>query len=203
MSVTTVAAVILIIITSTTLLVSSNWRFGILALAVQYLAMFMLIAQTWPLEKAVVKLLTGWVVGAILGFVLTSEIEVSVTVSGDVQHEAHQWPGGRLFRLFASALVIIATWSLSGKLIEWLPGTARLDLFGALVLIGTGLLHLGLTGQPLRTVLALLTFLTGFEILYAFVEISVLVTGLLSFINLSLALTGSYLLVVHSQELMT
>lgn len=199
----TTLAITLIVITATILLVSSNWRYSILALTVQYFAMFLLIAQTWPLEKAVVKLLTGWVAGSLLGFVLTSEIEVALVVSADVQREKRQWPGSRLFRLFASALVIVTAWLLAGKLADWLPGMGRTVIFPSLVLMATALLHLGLTGQAFRTILALLTFLTGFEILYAYVETSVLVTGLLAFINLGLALTGSYLLVVHSQELKT
>lgn len=198
---TTSAAIILIIITATILLVSSNWRSSILALAVQYLAMFLLVAQTWPIEKAVVKLLTGWVAGALLGFVLTSEIEVSLVVDEDVQREKRQWPGSRLFRLFASALLIVSVWSVAGKVIDWLPGMGRAVVFPSLLLMAAGILHIGLTGQPFRTILALLTFLTGFEILYAYVETSVLVTGLLSLINLGLALAGSYLLIVHSQEL--
>jgi hypothetical protein len=63
-----------------------------------------------------------------------------------------------------------------------------------------GLLQLGMTTHPLRVVLGLLTLLSGFEILYAAVEVSVLVTGLLALINLGMALVGSYLVNVESME---
>jgi hypothetical protein len=69
-----------------------------------------------------------------------------------------------------------------------------------LILIGIGLLHLGLTAQPLRVVLGLLTVLSGFEILYAAVETATLVAGLLAGVNLGLALVGSYLLTSPSLE---
>jgi len=61
-----------------------------------------------------------------------------------------------------------------------------------------GLLHLGLTSSALRVTLGLLTVLAGFEILYAAVETSVLVAGLLAAVSLGLALAGAYLLVVPS-----
>jgi hypothetical protein len=64
-----------------------------------------------------------------------------------------------------------------------------------LLLVGLGVLHLGMTLQPPRVVVALLTVLAGFEILYASVENSVLVAALLSALTLLLALVGSYLII--------
>jgi predicted phage tail protein len=57
-----------------------------------------------------------------------------------------------------------------------------------------GILQLGFRTDPLSSVLGLLTFLSGFEILYAAIEQSTLVAGLLAVINLSLALVGAYLI---------
>jgi hypothetical protein len=74
------------------------------------------------------------------------------------------------------------------------------QVWGGLILIGIGLLHLGLTAQPLRVVLGLLTVLSGFEILYAAVESATLVAGLLAGVNLGLALVGAYLLVSPGLE---
>ena len=66
--------------------------------------------------------------------------------------------------------------------------------------MGMGLLHLGLTNHPFRVTLGLLTVLSGFEILYAAVETSTLVAGLLAGINLGLALVCAYLLVAPLLE---
>jgi hypothetical protein len=63
-----------------------------------------------------------------------------------------------------------------------------------------GLLHLGLTVHPLRITLGLLITLAGFEILYASLENSILVTGLLAVITLGLALTGSYLVSLNAPD---
>ena len=63
-----------------------------------------------------------------------------------------------------------------------------------------GLLHLGVTDRILQVTIGLMTVLAGFEILYAAVESSTLVTALLAVINLGLALTGSYLMVADNAE---
>jgi len=52
----------------------------------------------------------------------------------------------------------------------------------------------------LRGSLGLLTVLGGFEVLYAVVETSILVTGLLAMANLGIALVGAYLLSVPELE---
>ena len=70
----------------------------------------------------------------------------------------------------------------------------------ALILMGMGLLQLGFTGQPLRTIIGLLTLLSGFEIIYVSVETSTLVAGLLASVNLGLSLVGAYLLVAPTME---
>ena len=60
--------------------------------------------------------------------------------------------------------------------------------------MGLGMLHLGMTAQPFRVIVGLLTVLSGFEALYAALESSVLVAAMLSIVDLGLALVGSYLL---------
>jgi hypothetical protein len=63
-----------------------------------------------------------------------------------------------------------------------------------------GILLLGLTADTLRITLGLLTLLAGFEILYATVETSILLAGLLSIVNLGLALGGAYLMTAAPEE---
>jgi hypothetical protein len=62
------------------------------------------------------------------------------------------------------------------------------------------MLHLGLTTSPLRVILGLLTVLGGFEVIYAALEGSILVAGLLAAITLGLAMIGAYLISVSSLE---
>jgi hypothetical protein len=100
----------------------------------------------------------------------------------------------------AAGLVALAVLSLAPKAASWVPGVNPSQLIGGAFLIGMGLLHLGLTSQPMRVVIGLMTVLSGFEILYAVVEASTLVAGLLAVINLGLALAGAYLLVSPTME---
>jgi hypothetical protein len=99
--------------------------------------------------------------------------------------------------MFASGLVLLAVSAAANTLGAWLPASALPLRWGALVLIGLGLLHLGMTLAPLRVILGLLTTLLGFEVLFSTLENSILVVGLMSVITLGLALAGSYLLILN------
>ena len=54
--------------------------------------------------------------------------------------------------------------------------------------------------STLRISLGLLTTLAGFEVIYAALEASVLLAGLLGIVNLGLALAGAYLLTASSDS---
>ena len=103
-------------------------------------------------------------------------------------------PQGRLFRLFAAAIIVILVVAITPQMEKVIPGIGRPVIAGGLLLAGMGLLHLGLTAEALRVTLGLLTVMAGFELLYATVETSILLAGLLSIVNLGLALAGAYLM---------
>lgn len=191
-------AVIMILLTASTLLVSRNWRLSIISLGIQYLGVFTLVAMQASLQVALAKLVAGWISCAVLGLALTGSLEsssVSPLEPGRVSLNSQSvTPSGWLFRLLAVGIVGLAVSSMVSPLVGWAPEIQIEQAWGALLLIGLGLLHLGLTTQPLNVVLGLLTVLSGFEILYSAVEVSALVTGLLASVNLGLALVGAYLL---------
>jgi hypothetical protein len=186
-------AVLVILVTSVGLLLVRDWRLSIIFLAVQYLGMFMLVLQHWPLGMASVKLVAGWMAAAILGMTRSGLSRPGVD-------EESVWPRGRLFRLFAAAIVgLIVSASTPG--VSTIMADAGFAVTGgSLLLIGMGLLHLGITVSILRVTIGLMTVLSGFEILYSAVEGSVLVAALLAIINLGLALAGSYLLIASSSS---
>ena len=109
-------------------------------------------------------------------------------------------PLNAVFRFFAGGLVILIVVSLSPLIIDWIPSVSLAQVWGAGLLFGMGFLHLGFIVRPFRVVLALLTILSGFEILYAAVEESTLVAGMLAGINLGLALVGAYALITPRVE---
>jgi hypothetical protein len=186
-------AVGLLLVTSIGLLLSRDWRWSLGFLAAQYLGMFWLVSLHWPFGLASVKLVTGWMASATLGVTRLSMSEREAS-------DESAWPQGRLFRLFAAAIVVILVIAATPQVETMIPGISRPVIAGGLLLAGMGLLHLGITAEILRIILGLLTVMAGFEILYATVETSILLAGLLAIVNLGLALAGAYLMIAAPLE---
>lgn len=181
-------AVILVFITSLLLLIVQDWRLILAALSLQYVGVLILTTLSWPIEIAVVKLVTGWMGAALLGVALINN------PSSDVYRDADLPRSGMVFRIFAAALVGLVAFTAGGKLVGMIPEIRAAQAYGGIILILMGLLQLGLTNRPLRVIVGLWTVLAGFEVLYAALEQAALVTGLLAVVNLGLALIGAYLI---------
>jgi hypothetical protein len=171
---------------------SKRWMTGLLAL--QYVGAFSLVSISWPLEIAVVKLVAGWMSGAIL--FLTYE---NVPRSSTPDQQTTSISAG-IFKAFLAILVGIAVYSLVPIGTRWFLGATDQQILGGLWLMGLGILHLGLTQEGIRVIIGLLTIISGFEILYATLEASVLMTGLLAMLNIGLAFVGAYLLMASNLE---
>jgi hypothetical protein len=184
-------AVILTAITSVTVMVGRDWRLVIAALALQYLWAFTLILTAWPLELAAVKLVTGWMAGAILGFTRLSAAQDDQNLG---------WPNSNIFQIVSAVLIVLVVMGAAPVLAAWNPAIQQNQAAASLLLMGMGLLQIGFSPSIFRTVLGILTFFCGFEILYAAVESSILVVGLLAAINLGVALVGTYLIQLPSME---
>jgi hypothetical protein len=166
-------------------LVSRDWRWALGLLAGLYLGVFLLLQAHLPVSLGAAKMVTGWMACAMLAL---AHLNI-----GEPAPAESSWPQGRLFRLLSAALTLAAALAAAPGLAAWL-GIRLPAAWGSLGLIGVGLIHLGITGQPFRVMLGLLTVLAGFEIVYAAVENSALVAALLSVINLGLAMAGAYFL---------
>ena len=180
--------VLLLTVTSVGIMLIHDWRRTIIFLAAQYLGMFILTLQHWPISMATVKIIAGWMSVTIL--VMTrSNLPEEETENSSIL------PQGRFFRLVAAGIVGLIT--ISGTpLVHAMMADAGMEVTaGSLLLIGMGLLHLGVTDRILKVTIGLMTFLSGFEILYTAVESSILVAALLAIVNLGLALAGSYLMI--------
>ena len=188
------------------------------ALAFQYLGAFLVVSQVWPLPLATVKLVTGWVAVFVLAISMANQADIrrqrgtSATVPRSTSPLRLRQPGGRrwqpdlrtltgrVFRLLTGFLVGLVVFSLGPFVAHLIPGITLEQVWGGFFLIGMGLLQLGFSVQPLRTILGLLTVLAGFELIYAVVESSTLVAGLLGVVNLGLAFTCAYLLIAPGME---
>ena len=184
-------AFIFLVITSLGVLISRDWRLVIAFFVAQYLGVLVLVAVSWPFGLAGIKLVVGWMAGAALG---TTQIGQKRAMLGK------SWPASRVFRLLAAALAILLIYSISPEVVSWIPGLSLPVARGGLTLMALGLLQLGMTARPFRVIIGLFNVLAGFEIMYAAVESSVLVAGLLAAINLGLALLGSYFLSAATPE---
>ena len=186
-------AVILVFITATALIISWDWRVSILSLGIQYLCVFVLISLSWPVETAAVKVVAGWMAGAVLGIALLNMPNEQINGKPKLISDL-------VFRLIAAILAGLFAFTGGARLVNWLPEMNIQSSYGAMILISLGLLHLGLTAHPFRVVLGLLTLLSGFEIIYAAVESSILITGLLAVVTLGLAIIGAYMLTAPTLE---
>ncbi|MBN2502655.1 MAG: hypothetical protein JXB38_17890 [Anaerolineales bacterium] len=185
-------ALSMLIVSSLTLFISRDWRWNIAALGLQYLGVFMMVSNSWPPDLAVVKLVAGWMAASILG---VSRVNVF-----DTEQLEMAWPSGRLFRVMTTLLALLTVLSFSPSIERFAPALNLPQVWGGTFLIVMGLLNLGFTTRPLRSVLGMLTILSGFEIMYAAVESAILVAGLLATVTLGIAMVGAYLLTAADLE---
>lgn len=178
-------AAILTLVTAVILLLSRDWRLSLAVLAVQYLAVFGLFLSHWPLTMSSAKLVAGWMAAAILGMTLSDRIDFLPVHSS------------RLFKLFVALVVIGAVLQSAGLVDAWIPDAGFPLVLASLTLVSLGILQLGMTGEPFRTTLGLLTTLSGFELLSSPLDNSALVAALLAAVTLGIALIGSYLLLLQ------
>jgi hypothetical protein len=180
-------AVLILFLTSTGLLLNRDWRWDLGLLAVQYLGVAWLVGRHLPLGMAAAKLVTGWMATAALAMTLTALPLPEEKAEG-------LWSQGRAFRLFMVGMVVVLTASIAPRMEAIIPGIGIPVIAGGILLIGTGLLHLGTSSEMERVIFGLLTVLAGFETLYAAVEASILVAALLAVVDLGVGLVGAYLL---------
>lgn len=184
-------AILGIISVSLILLLTENWRFYLVALAIQYLAVFWLISFEWNFGLAAVKLVVGLMAAAILG---ASHPETDLSYKHGKGGNA-----GMLFRFLTAIEIWLMIYAFSPSVAAWL-GLSNTAVFGGFLLAGMGILQIGLGSGRIRPIVGLLSCMSGFEIIYASLSSSVLVTGLLALVNLSLAIIGSYWMNFPNEE---
>ena len=124
------------------------------------------------------------------------------TFSDSDEEQIIQTPGilGIAFRILTAGLISLTIVSQLPALINAFPQWTMLQTWSGLILIGFGLIKLSFTTEPFHILLALLTLLAGFEILYAALDKTMLSAGLFATVNLILALVGAYLLTAPQME---
>jgi len=181
---------VLLMASSLCILMLQNFRLALAALAAQYLLIFLLITSVFPSSLALVKLLVGWMITALLVSeirLIEKDWENRIALSGNLLR------GGVLILLWIVVYLGLPLIQL------WIPVNQTV-LLGGLILLSGGLIQVGLSSQVLRVSLGLLTLFSGFEIIYAALEPSVLVSGLLVLVNIGIGLTGLFLVIRGKEE---
>jgi hypothetical protein len=204
----TTPAVIGIFVTASLLVVSQDWRLNVIALAAQYFFLALLMTQLVRLELAAVKGLIGWLVCLVVYLTEQQAQLLTRDPDGRSSLSVQSWFRARLegwrskgisaraaFRFLAAILVAVTAYAVSfaiplPQLPQGLTGVCYL-------LVGLGVLLLGLSQNPVRVGLGLLTFLSGFDLFYIALEPSLVVTGLLGSISFVIALGMAYLRTAH------
>jgi hypothetical protein len=201
------AALLNLVVAAVALVLFTDWRIRLAALAVQYAASALLLSQAVIVEVALVRAMVGGLVVAILfitarqyafgqaPMAAAQETDPAVNVTA----RRTDVPTGLPFRLMAALMFVIAAVYLAGQPITLLPGLEVVPSvhIASYLLMALGLLNLGLSEEPMRAGTGLLTFMMGFGLFYAEVEPSLAVIALLAASEFGVALAVSYLTVLQ------
>ena len=135
----------------------------------------------------------------VAGVVACGIIYLGLSGSGwdvELDHD-HPIPTGKPFRIGASLLVLLSAMGLTGNVSNLIPELLSNVAQGAMMLLVTGILILGLFDSAFRVGIGLLMLLAGFDILYSAVEPSLAIVALLALVHIGIALVVSYLLLLN------
>jgi len=171
------------ILSTGAIILMEDWRYRLALVAIIELIGFIMIVQIWPIALASVKLISGWMGIALLATTFTFSSPESAPSSP---------VSSRIFRL----MLVIFGWLLvlvsAERFNEWLP-IPYTNLFVGFVFFLSGMIYLALRMNSIDTVIGLLIFFEGFDVIYSSLEGSALITGIFGIIIISICLTGSYL----------
>ncbi len=183
-------AIIFILLSTVSLFVLPKLRWVLAALAIQYFFAFWLTAAVMPLGLALIKLVVGLMIVALF---------VSVLPLAEKHWNPEVFGSGVLLKTGVTIIVWIALLVTMPKAQAWFPLPLSI-LTGAMLLIAGGMLQVGLNNHIVRVCFGLLTFLSGFEMIYGAIEPSVLVTALFAVINTGIGLVGFTLTLRQEEE---
>jgi len=189
--------VIILFITGSTLALIRPQLRSMFILAVQYIAVAWLASASLPAVGVAAKLVTGLLVCVI--FYLGIRQLGDYPLRGDDQLLSANLP----FSIIALLLVTVASVSVARSNLF-----AQFDIrneasVGALFLIAASLLNLGLGTDQLRIGIGLLTFVSGAELIYGFIEPALALIALLAMVQLGIVLVFSYVISIQIRYAMT
>jgi hypothetical protein len=219
----TTSAMVAAMLTAGMIVVIKDWRASLLALVIQYVIVGLLLTSEIQMELAIIKTLVGAMLCLVLHMTArhvdwgrhttaplptgnereSLESPASSLSASRIRFGAARAAGTRgalptefPFRLLAAVLVMMAAYSAASA--YPLPDVSEGIGLAVYTLAALGLLAMGLTDEPLKAGLGLLTFFSAFELLYTVLEPSLIVVGFLGLANFLIALAIAYLTVARS-----
>lgn len=188
-------------VTASILVLFADWRLSLLALAVQYLLVTVLLATVIQLQVAIVRLIAGGLVAAMLYLTASragsrrKRAARQGSLAGARQRVLQLERGvfmiGLPFRLIALVLVGV---SVVAAAVQYpFPNAPLLFWLVSLWLCATGLLLMASARDALKLGMGLLTFTSGFGVLYLSLDPNLLFYGLLVISDLVVALVVAHL----------
>ena len=171
-------------------LVRRKWLVNVIGLAVQYLCIFIAFPRTDGIVPALLKVIVGLMVALV--------IYLTILSTGSIRKDKIdlRLSTGELFRGISGVfLILLMYWAVPWLQSEVFPQSSAPALTLGFGLILLGLLQLGSKAEPLYVIIGLLTFLSGFELLYGSLEFSALTEAMFAMVNLLLAQTGAYFII--------
>lgn len=172
-----VIAVLILVVVTTVIIVLNNWRWISIAWVLQVFCVFWLTSLSWTIAESAVKLIGGWIAIAILS---STHPEIILEKDASIFRDSFG------FRFILVGMGWLLSFSIAQEIRTIIPVQIEI-IWGGLILFISGILHIGLSKNYLRNVIGLITFISGFEVLYAGLENSVLVSGLLAFMTIGLS----------------
>ena len=214
-----------VILTASLVVIAEDRRTLLSAVGLQYMIVGLLFSQLIPPQLVAVKVLaglvsclilfvtsfqTGWYPMQVDVLVRANSNASSIKTSHAEQADYRQpWIIGSKswFRIFAVIMMALIGLTLQTRYTSlspeaWFPPASDGMIMAIMQLICLGLLALGMTEDPVRVGLGLLTVLTGFGLFYSLVEPAIAVMAQLAAVEVLVALGTSYLASVnaHRQE---
>lgn len=202
----TTSAAVLVMFTAGVIVVIKDWRASLLAMVIQYVVIGLLLISAIRMELALIKTLVGALLCVIL-YLTARHVDwgrpspppASLEEEDEsAEPQESQWtlPTELPFRFLAALLVMVAAYG--GASTYPLPDVSDAISLAAYTLAALGLLAMGLTDEPLKAGLGLLTFVAAFELFYTVLEPSLIVVGFLGLSNFLIALAIAYLTVARA-----
>jgi hypothetical protein len=188
-------------VTGAILILIPDWRLSLLAFAVQYLLITVLLSTLVQLEVATVRMIAGGLVALML-YISARRVRfrrirqaraLGLKDGSPVAPAFDRDPFvvGLPFRFVAIVLVAVTVITAGAQFP--FPNTPLLFWIVSLWLCSVGLLLIAITRDALKLGMGLLTFSAGFSTLYLAIEPSLLFYGLLVILDLMLALSVAHL----------